>query len=138
MGTVFQYLAFLQTSTRDAEHEATIYSIVFAVGGVVLCPLTGVVCDLLTLPRYIVMLFLLLVAFVGLMWTANFYVVLSSFIVMVIYYSAWSNMVMKWAVIYSPPALVGTYYGVTATASGLVQLALNFAIPAISAALINP
>jgi hypothetical protein len=49
-----------------------------------------------------------------------------------VYICAWIDFLAKWAAVYAPPDLLGSYFGLVFSAAGILQLIVNLTVPNVA------
>jgi hypothetical protein len=85
---------------------------------------------------------ILLVLIQATMWLCSFLstlpiVIYTAFIGCDLMFAAWQMMLVKYAQMFAPPTLIGTFFGVMFSAAGMLQLIANFVVPVIMAQVVS-
>ena len=95
-----------------------------------LTPILGKVLDKVGLLRFYIALTIVYIAFCVTVLIPSFPIQVLSIILGIVYLCAWIDFLGKWAALFAPPDLLGTYFGIVFSVAGLSQLAVNLTVPA--------
>lgn len=135
-GSVFQFLALSIGDARASSFSDT-FALMFTIISTVLAPVAGQVFEWVGMRSFVALLMVIQIALavVVVVSTADA-AILFTFVAADTLVSTWQLLLLKWSAIFAPPELLGSFFGAIFSLTGLLQLALNFAIPAVMQAII--
>ena len=136
-GSVFEYLTFAIGLQASQSYSKT-FAIMLTVMSTAMAPISGAIFEFIGMNRFVGLLAVVQIALLvaSISSTSNFAILLS-FACADTVLAAWQLMLLKWAVVFSPPDLVGSYFGVLMSCAGVSQLAVNFAVPPLMNAILG-
>lgn len=134
VGSSHAFLA-IELGDNQANSYGALFGLLLTIFGSVAAPPAGFVFEWLGMRNFL----LLVAALQAVMFLSSFVSVapLSVYAAMIscdLILAAWQMMLVKYAVVFAPAAVLGSFFGTIFSGAGLPQLAFNFAIPAIMAA----
>jgi hypothetical protein len=135
-GSVFQFLALSIGDTRAQSFSDT-FALMFTIISTLLAPVAGQLFEWLGMRAFVALLMVIQIALaiVTVVSMADG-AILFTFVAADALVSTWQLLLLKWSAIFAPPELLGSFFGAIFSTTGLLQLSLNFAIPAIMQAII--
>jgi len=114
---------------NTANQIAPLFALLLSILSATMAPISGLILDLIDLTKFIAIMALLIVAFVGTLFIQTVSGQITNWIIGFVFLPMWSNYVVIWMVYFCPPELMGTFSGMAICSAGVTQLIVNLYIP---------